>query len=115
MPVADDDLWSAIGDPTRRRLLEALLFRGRASATALAEEMPVTRQAIVKHLVVLERVGLVRRERHGREIQFEVDPNAVDTAAEAMARVAATWDKRLLRIKQLSEAAHRRQAGLRLD
>ena len=55
----DDDLWSAIGDPTRRRLLDLLLADGVATATTLSEQLPVSRQAVSKHLGVLDRVGLV--------------------------------------------------------
>src|SRR6185437_13182056 len=59
----DDALWAAVGDPTRRQLLDALLARGGASATALAADLPVTRQAVAKHLAVLDRAGLVRAEK----------------------------------------------------
>lgn len=57
--VVDDDLWSAIGDPTRRRMLDLLLADGDGTATSLSERLPLTRQAIAKHLGVLDRVGLV--------------------------------------------------------
>ena len=56
----DDDLWSAIGDPTRRRMLDLLLIDGDGTATTLGQQLPVTRQAVAKHLGVLDRVGLVR-------------------------------------------------------
>jgi DNA-binding transcriptional ArsR family regulator len=62
----DDELWAAIAEPMRRRLLDVLLERGEATATALAEELPVTRQAVAKHLAVLERAGLVSGARRGR-------------------------------------------------
>ena len=55
----EDALWAAVADPTRRRVLDALLDRGEATTTMLAEGLPVTRQAVAKHLVVLNRVGLV--------------------------------------------------------
>ena len=58
--AVDDELWSAVGDPTRRRLLDLLLRDGPGTATSLSREVPVTRQAVAKHLVVLDRVGLVR-------------------------------------------------------
>ena len=63
----DDDLWSAIGDPTRRRILDLLLNDGHGTATSLSEQLPMTRQAITKHLVVLDRVVLVRGTQAGRE------------------------------------------------
>ena len=62
-----DALWAAVGDPTRRQLLDTLLARGEASATSLATELPVTRQAVAKHLAVLDRAGLVAAEKVGRE------------------------------------------------
>ena len=58
--VAEEDaLWAAVADPTRRRVLDALLEHGEATTTTLAQGLPVTRQAVAKHLVVLDRVGLV--------------------------------------------------------
>lgn len=108
----EDALWAAVADPTRRRVLDALLERGEASTTALARELPVTRQAVAKHLVVLDRVGLVASRRHGREVRYAIRPERLDAAAEAMARVAAQWDRRLARIKRLAESA---QAGAASD
>ncbi len=70
----------------------------------LASGLPVTRQAVAKHLVVLNRVGLVAGRRRGREVRYAVRPERMDDAAEAMARVAAQWDARLARIKRLAEA-----------
>ena len=100
----DDALWAAVADPTRRRVLDALLERGEATTTTLAQELPVTRQAVAKHLVVLNRVGLVAGRRRGREVRYAVRPERLDDAAEAIARVAAQWDKRLTRIKRLAES-----------
>ncbi len=103
--VAEEDaLWAAVADPTRRRVLDALLERGEATTTTLAHNLPVTRQAVAKHLVVLDRVGLVTGQRHGREVRYAVRPERLDDAAEAMARVAAQWDRRLARIKRLAES-----------
>jgi DNA-binding transcriptional ArsR family regulator len=111
--VAEDDaLWAAVADPTRRRVLDALLECGEASTTTLAEGMPVTRQAVAKHLAVLDRVGRVAGRRRGREVRYTVRPERVDEAAEAMARVAAQWDRRLARIKRLAESV---QAEARID
>jgi len=100
----DDSLWQALADPTRRSVLDALLERGAANATTLAEGLPVTRQAVAKHLAVLNRVGLVAGRRHGREVRYAVRPERLDAASEAMARVAAQWDRRLARIKRLAES-----------
>jgi ArsR family transcriptional regulator, cadmium/lead-responsive transcriptional repressor len=100
----DDALWAAVADPTRRRVLNALLERGEASTTTLAEGLPVTRQAVAKHLIVLNRVGLVEGQRRGREVRYAVRPERLDAASDAMARVAAQWDRRLARIKRLAES-----------
>jgi DNA-binding transcriptional ArsR family regulator len=100
----DDALWAAVADPTRRRVLDALLEQGEASTTTLAEGLPVTRQAVAKHLVVLNRVGLVAGRRRGREVRYAIRPERLDDAAAAMARVAAQWDGRLARIKRLAES-----------
>ena len=91
----DDELWAAVADPTRRRLLDALLARGEATATTLAGDLPVTRQAVAKHLSVLERAGLVDSRRVGREVRYAVRPERLDAATEWLARVAAEWDDRL--------------------
>jgi DNA-binding transcriptional ArsR family regulator len=108
-----DELWSAIADPTRRRLLDVLLARGEATATTLAEELPVTRQAIAKHLAVLDRVGLVASRRRGREVRYAVRPEGLDEATRSMAGVAAQWDERLGAIKRIAEAAERERSSQR--
>jgi DNA-binding transcriptional ArsR family regulator len=100
-----DELWSAVAEPTRRRVLDVLLDRGEATATALAGELPVTRQAVAKHLVVLDRAGLVEGRRRGREVRYAVRPDRLDVAARSMAQVAAEWDARLAAIKRIAEAA----------
>ena len=100
-----DELWSAVADPTRRRVLDVLLQRGEATATMLAGELPVTRQAVAKHLVVLDRAGLVEGRRAGREVRYAVRPERLDVAARSMAQVAAEWDARLEAIKRIAEAA----------
>lgn len=108
MSVAvDDDLWSAVGDPTRRRLLDLLLSRGSATATALSEHLPVTRQAVAKHLVVLDRVGLVHATSAGRERHFRVDEAQLARAVAQLTEVGAAWDGRLRRIKTIAEAVQR--------
>lgn len=109
--VADevDELWSAVADPTRRRVLDLILDRGEATATAVAGELPVTRQAVAKHLAVLGRAGLVEATRQGREVRYAVRPQRLDAAARSMASVAAEWDARLAAIKRIAEAAARAQ------
>ena len=105
---ADDDLWSAIGDPTRRRMLDLLLSEGGGTATSLSERLPVTRQAVAKHLVVLDRVGLVHATPIGREKQFRVDPEQLARAVAQLADVGAAWDARLHRIRRIAEQIQRR-------
>ncbi len=110
-PELEDELWAAVGEPSRRRVLDVLLDRGEATPTVLARALPLTRQAIAKHLAVLERAGLVEARRQGREVRYSVDADRVAAAADAMARAAARWDRRLAAIKGIAEAIHREQAG----
>ncbi|WP_370963360.1 ArsR/SmtB family transcription factor [Amycolatopsis sp. cg9] len=107
--AVDDDLWSAIGDPTRRRMLDLLLSQGRGTATSLSEHLPVTRQAVAKHLAVLDRVGLVRAQAEGREKQFHVDETQLARAVAQLADVGNAWDARLRRIKQIAETIERKK------
>ena len=107
----DDELWAAVADPTRRRLLDVLLARGEATATTLADELPITRQGIAKHLAVLDRSGLVEGRRHGRAVRYAVRPERLDAATRSLAQVAAQWDERLARIKRLAESEHRSRSG----
>jgi ArsR family transcriptional regulator, cadmium/lead-responsive transcriptional repressor len=100
-----DALWAAVGDPTRRQLLDVLLGLGEATATTLARALPVTRQAVAKHLAVLDRAGLVRSQRHGRQVRYAVRPDRLDELSHAMTRIATGWDQRLAEIKRLSETA----------
>jgi predicted transcriptional regulator len=110
MSVAvDDDLWSAIGDPTRRRMLDLLLADGAGTATTLSDNLPVTRQAVAKHLVVLDRVGLVHVTPAGRERRYRVDEAQLARAVAQLADVGAAWDARLQRIKRIAEAIERSQ------
>jgi DNA-binding transcriptional ArsR family regulator len=105
----NDELWSAIGDPTRRRMLDLLLATGAGTATSLSEQLPVTRQAVAKHLGVLDRVGLVHARPAGRERRYEVDDRQLARAAAQLADVGSTWDARLQRIKRIAEAIQRNQ------
>ena len=102
----DDLLWSAVADPSRRRVLDLLVREGEASASALAEQVPFSRQAVSKHLVVLEDVSLIRRRKQGREVLFQVEAKRLDQATRAMAELARRWDERLGALKRLAEAAH---------
>ncbi|MFF7646147.1 helix-turn-helix domain-containing protein [Streptomyces canus] len=103
----DDELWSAVGDPTRRRMLDLLLSEGSGTATSLSEHLPVTRQAVAKHLLVLDRAGLVHATTAGREKQFHVDQAQLARAVAQLADVGAAWDARLQRIKRIAETIQR--------
>ena len=102
----DDQLWSAIADPSRRRVLDLLVGNGEASAWSLAGHVPFSRQAVSKHLVVLEDAGLVSRRKQGREVLYQIEADRLDQASRAMADLAQQWDRRLASIKRLAEAAH---------
>lgn len=108
MSVAvDDELWSAVGDPTRRRMLDLLLVDGGGSATTLSQRLPITRQAVAKHLGVLDRVGLVHGTPSGRERRYEVDEAQLARAVAQLSSVGAAWDARLQRIKRIAESIQR--------
>ena len=107
--TVDDDLWSAIGDPTRRRMLDLLLADGDGTATTLGQQLPVTRQAVAKHLGVLDRAGLVRGTPAGREKRYRVDEAQLARAVAQLTSVGSAWDARLQRVKHLAEAIQRTQ------
>ena len=110
MLAIDDDLWSAVGDPTRRRMLDQLLLDGAGTATSLSGHLPMTRQAVSKHLNVLDRVGLVHATATGREKRYRVDAAQLSRAVSQLASVGATWDARLRRIKTIAEAIQQSQS-----
>ena len=100
MSDALDDVLGALADPTRRSLYQRLAVQGPNTATNLARGLPVTRQAIVKHLQVLAGAGLVDATRAGREVRYAVEPDALDEAAAWMTSAAAGWDRRLARLRR---------------
>ena len=102
---AVDNVFAALSDRTRRQLLDLLAARGEATATTLAENLPVSRQAVVKHLAVLDAAGLVACHRAGREVRYVVRSEALDATARWMTALAADWDRRLATIKRVAEAA----------
>ena len=97
-----DAVFAALSDPTRRAVVRAL-GQAPTSASELAAEMPVSRQAIVKHLGALAAAGLVDSTRDGRQVRYRLTPGAFGDAVDWMTEVGAAWDKRL--------AALRRQVG----
>lgn len=103
-PGTVDAVLSGLADPTRRAVLDALAAQGGATATTLSAQLPVSRQAVVKHLAVLERGGLVTSARSGREVRYTVRPDRLDEAARWMAELATQWETRLQAIKELAES-----------
>lgn len=91
-------MFTALADPTRRMVLRAVADAGSATATELAVGLPVSRQAVVKHLQALAEAGLVAAERHGREQRYQVTPEPITGAMVWMADVGAAWDARLARL-----------------
>ena len=93
---------AALGDETRWTILSAL-GEGNASASALAGHLPVSRQAIAKHLAVLQEVGLVEPVRVGREVQYRVLGSQLSDVAHRLDAIGAEWDRRLAAIKEIAE------------
>ncbi|MBA2629648.1 MAG: winged helix-turn-helix transcriptional regulator [Thermoleophilaceae bacterium] len=101
MPVdRADAVFGALSDGTRRRLLSLLDERGEASATDLARELPVSRQAVVKHLSTLAAARLVDHRRSGREVLYRPTPAPMSDAVAWMAEVGAQWDGRLAALER---------------
>jgi DNA-binding transcriptional ArsR family regulator len=94
---------AALADPTRRQLLDALVEAGQATATTLAQQLPVSRQAVVKHVRILEATGLVRGVRAGREVRFEAIREPLDASARWLAELSTSWDRRLRMVKEQAE------------
>ena len=91
-------VFDALGDPGRRALVRAVATRGDATATELAADLPVTRQAVAKQLAALADAGLLRATRSGRETRYEVTPAPLGDAVAWMVEVGARWDERLERL-----------------
>ena len=95
-----DAVFSALADERRRSLLEVLAERGSATATELAAGLPVTRQAVAKHLASLGEAGLVAVTRSGREARYRLTPEPLDDAVAWIERVGASWDERLAALER---------------
>jgi DNA-binding transcriptional ArsR family regulator len=98
---AADAVFAALADPTRRRVLRLVAERGPTSATLLERELPVTRQAIVKHLAVLNRAGMVSGQRTGQEVRYALVPGSLVEASEWIAKIGSRWDERLARLRKV--------------
>jgi DNA-binding transcriptional ArsR family regulator len=95
-----DDVFAALSDPTRREVLRSLSRRPELTASRLAGELPITRQAVAKHLATLQRAGLVEPRREGRETRYVLTPAPLADAMDWMAEVGASWDQRLARLAE---------------
>lgn len=108
VPAASEEVeavLAALADPTRRQLLDLLVTARRASATTLAGRLPVSRQAVVRHLQILEGAGLAEGSRAGREVLYTARRDPLDASARWLASLSAAWDQRLNALKRAAEAA----------
>jgi DNA-binding transcriptional ArsR family regulator len=92
-------VFDALADPVRRGLLAELSARP-ATATELASGLPISRQAVSKHLASLSEAGLLERDREGRDIRYRVTPQPLTGAMYWMAEIGARWDQRLERLTE---------------
>ena len=100
----ETDAFAALGDPTRRQLVRWLAARP-STATELAARLPVTRQAVAKHLGILEQARVVAKERAGREVRYRIERERLDAAAHWIATVTARWETRLAMLKSHLEGS----------
>jgi ArsR family transcriptional regulator, cadmium/lead-responsive transcriptional repressor len=98
--MAADAVFAALADPTRRRMIEILAGRPTETATGFAAELPITRQAVAKHLATLRRARLVRAARSGRETRYSLDGEPLAGVSGWVALVGAEWDARLERLER---------------
>ena len=101
MPGLEDRIgpvFAALADPTRRQVVRTLSEQPDLTASRLASRLPMTRQAVAKHLAALDRAGLVQGRREGREMRYSLTPAPLADAMDWMAAVGAQWDERLARL-----------------
>jgi DNA-binding transcriptional ArsR family regulator len=108
-PDRSDAVFSALADPTRRQVIRALSEQGPATATGLAANLPVTRQAVTKHLSALANAGLVTSSRRGREKLYQISPRPLTDAVSWMADLGARWDERLAALRDHVATSKRRR------
>jgi ArsR family transcriptional regulator, cadmium/lead-responsive transcriptional repressor len=99
-------VFAALADPTRRQIVETFLREGSASAPALTSTLPITRQAIAKHLATLSAAGLIERAPGpgpGREVRYRLREGALVPATTWLRETEAAWDRRLPRLKRAVE------------
>ena len=104
MELRSDDrigaVFAALADPTRRQVVHSLSREAELTASRLAGELPMTRQAVTKHLVALDRAGLVTARREGRETRYTLTPAPLSDAMRWMDDVGSQWDARLARLAE---------------
>jgi DNA-binding transcriptional ArsR family regulator len=114
-PHEAEAVFDALADGTRRQVMRRLAEDGPATATELAESLPVTRQAVAKHLATLAEAGLVTSDRQGRELRYQLTPEPLAEAVSWMASVGGQWDERLQALASYLETGtprpKRRRAG----
>jgi DNA-binding transcriptional ArsR family regulator len=103
-----DSVFVALADPTRRRVVETLARGGTVTASSLAAQLPITRQAVAKHLSALRGAELVSVTRIGRETHYKLRPQPLDEAAHWIQMVSADWDDRLEALRRSLEKRHSR-------
>ena len=97
-------VFAALADPTRRAMVQSLLREGTTSVPALSASLPISRQAVAKHLAMLDHAGLVERApSRGREVRYQLRPGGLGTAADWISAAELEWDTRLARLKQAVE------------
>lgn len=92
-------MFAALGDPTRRGILEQVSEQGPVTATALAKGLPISRQAVAKHLAQLREAGLVEADRSGRETRFVARPKPLSDLAHWAETTGRRWDRRLAKLR----------------
>ena len=105
MPASDPvgPVFAALADPTRRRMVETALHEGAVTVPQLAAELPISRQAVAKHVDALQEAGLLRREGEGRRLSYRLEPRSLRAATAWLERVEREWDSRLARLKRSVE------------
>ncbi len=93
-------VFAALADPTRRHVVERLADRGTVTATEVADDLPISRQAVAKHLAALSEAGLVESRREGRETRYRLTPEPFGDAMSWMAAVGGRWDERLAALRR---------------
>ena len=100
-----DAVFSALADHSRRLVLERLVQTGEGTATSLADDLPISRQAVVKHLTQLDRAHLVTSRKVGREVRYQAQPDRLSAAAHQINAIAVDWDRTLALLKRIAEEA----------